>query len=72
MFGVHGDAGFGSITDTASWRVEDASQAHGVVFVGENAQVRDDVPNFLALVEANAADHLVRHAESDEDLLERT
>lgn len=42
------------------------------VGVGEDPQVRQDVPDLLALVEAHTADDLVGQADADEDLFEDT
>ena len=69
---MHGDTGLGSIADAASGGVEDASQAHRVVGVGDHPQVGDHVPDLFALIELGAADHLVRDAVADEHLLDRT
>ena len=66
------DARLGAVADAALGDVEDAPQAHGVLGVGEDPQVGEQVADLLALVEAHAADDLVRQADADEDLFEHT
>ena len=63
-------ARLGPVADAPARGVEDAPDAHGVVGVGDRAQVGQRVADLLALVEAHPADDLVRQAEPDEDLLE--
>ena len=62
----------GAVPDAAAWRVQDAAHADRVTRVVEHPQVSDDVPDLPALVEAHAADDLVRDAGADEDLFEST
>ncbi|GAA3297762.1 hypothetical protein GCM10020295_31490 [Streptomyces cinereospinus] len=66
------DHRFGAVADAALGHVEDPAQRHRVLRVGQHAQVGQDVPDLLALVEADAADDLVGQADADEDLLEDT
>jgi hypothetical protein len=60
----------GAVTDSAPRDVQDAAQRHGVFGVDEHAQVSEQVANLAAFVEPHPADHLVRQADSDEDLFE--
>ena len=64
------DHRFGAVADAALGHVEDAAQRDGVLGVGQDPQIGQDVPDLLALVEADAADDLVGQADPDEDLLE--
>ena len=66
-----GDARLGPVADAALGHVEDPPQVHGVVGIRQHAQVGQRVLDLAALVEPRAADHLVRQADPDEDLLER-
>ncbi len=66
------DHGFGALADAALGHVQDAAQRDAVLGVAEDAQVREDVADLLALVEAHAADDLVGQADPDEDLFEDT
>ena len=66
------DHRLGAVADAALGHVEDAAQRDGVLGVGQHPQVRQDVPDLLALVEADPADDLVGQADPDEDLLEDT
>ena len=50
--------------------VDDAAQRDDVALVGDGPQVGQCVADLLALVEAHAADDLVRQADADEHLLE--
>jgi hypothetical protein len=63
-------AGLGPVADAARGGVEDPPQADRVGRVGQHAQVGERVAHLLALVEAHAADDLVRQADADEHLLE--
>ena len=64
------DAGLGAVADAATRGVENAPQTDRVTGVVQHPQISDDVANLLALVEPNAADHLVRDAGPDEHLLD--
>ncbi len=66
------DHGLGAVADAALGHVEDAAQRDGVLRVGQHPQVGEDVPDLLALVEADTADDLVGQADADEDLFEDT
>lgn len=66
------DHRLGALADAALGHVEDAAQRHGVLGVGEDAQVGEDVADLAALVEADTADDLVGQADPDEDLFEDT
>ncbi len=66
------DHRLGTLSDAALGHVQDAAQRDVVLRVREDAQVREDVADLLALVEADAADDLVGQADPDEDLLEHT
>src|SRR5918996_292161 len=59
------DAGLGAIADAAARGVQDAADADRVVVVGDRPQVAERVADLLALVEAHAADHFVRQADTD-------
>ncbi len=66
------DHRLGTLADAALGDVEDAAQRDRVLRVGQYAEVGQDVPDLLALVEADSADDLVGQADADEDLLEDT
>ena len=68
--GEHLDAGLGAVADAAARGVQDAAQAHHVVRVGDHPQVGERVADLAPLVEAHAADHLVRQPDADEHFLE--
>ena len=63
-------AGDRGIADPAARAVGDAHQRDGVVGVVDHLEVRHRVLDLGALVEARAADHLVRDALADEHVLE--
>src|SRR3954452_20976960 len=58
------------VADAAPWPVGDAQERDRVIRVVEHLEISDEVLDLSALVEARAADHLVRHALTDEDVLE--
>ena len=58
------------VADAAARPVGDAQERDRVVRVVEHLEVRDEVLDLGALVEARAADHLVRDALAHEDVLE--
>ena len=62
-----GDRG---VADPAARPIGDAHERHGVVGVVDHLEVGDRVLDLGALVEARAADHLVRDALADEHVLE--
>ena len=61
----------GALADAARRDVHDASEAHVVVVVGDQAEVGDEVLDLLALVELDAADEVVGNVVSQAHLLER-
>ena len=65
-----GHGALGPVTDAAFGLVQDAAQVDVVVRVDQDAQVGEGVLDFLALVEARAADHLVRQPDADQDILD--
>ena len=65
-----GDGALGPVADAALGLVEDAAQVDVVVRVDQHAQVGEGVLDFLALVEAGAADHLVGQPDADQDVLD--
>src|SRR4051812_15375839 len=58
------------VADATPRAVRDAQEGDRVVRVVEHLEVGDEVLDLGALVEARAADHLVRDALADEDVLE--
>ncbi len=66
------DRRLGPLADPAPRHVQDAPHRHVVGRVGDRAQVGDRVAHLTPLVEPDAADHPVRHADPDEHLLEGT
>ena len=67
---VIGDECFGALPQAAFGHVEDAPHAHVVAGVGDALQVGDGILDFLAFVEACAADELIGYAGVDEGFLE--
>ena len=65
------DHGLRLVADGALRHVDDPPQAHRVIRVFQNLQVSDDVADLAPLVEACAADNLVRNPRADEDVLQR-
>ena len=55
----------------ARGQIDDAGEAHVVIRVGDEAQVGDDVLDFLTLVELHAANDLIRHAVAKACFLQR-
>ena len=70
--GEVGDEALGAIADGAFGHVEDAAQVDVVIGVGDHAQVGEGVLDLLALVEAGAADDLVRDSGADECVFDRS
>ncbi len=60
----------GCIADAALGPVDDALEGEIVVALGDQAQIRHGVTDFGALVEARAADHLVRQPERQKAVFE--
>ena len=60
----------GALSDAARGDVDDASEAHVVVVVGDQAEVADEVFYLLALVEPDAAHEEVWHVVTQAHLLE--
>ena len=58
------------VTEPAPWPVRDPQQRDGVRRVVEDGEVRDRILDLGALVEARAADHLVRDLLAHEHVLE--
>ncbi len=69
-FGVGLEPGERRVADPAPRLVRDSLQRDGVVGVVDHLEVRDDVLDLGALVEARAADHLVRDGLADEHVLQ--
>ena len=65
-----GHGALGPVTDAAFGLVQDAAQVDVVVRVDQDPQVGERVLDFLALVEAGAADHFVRQSDADQDVLD--
>ena len=61
----------GSVAEAALGLVEDALEGEIVVGLGDNAQIGEGIPDFLALVEARATDHAIGDAELHETLFKR-
>ncbi len=60
----------GRIADAAAWRVDDALEGKPVFRLMDEAQVCQRIADFLALVEARAADDAIGNAQRDEAFLE--
>ena len=52
----------GLVTDSALRHIDNAAQTHRVIWVIHNAQVRHEISNLAALIEACSAHHLVGNA----------
>ena len=68
--GVRLEAGERGVADAAPGPVRDPLHADRVVRIVDHLQVRDRVLHLRALVEARAADHLVRDLAADEHVLQ--
>src|SRR5207253_440593 len=58
------------VADPAPWPVRDARQRDGVIWIVDRLQIRDHVLDLGALVEARAADYLVRDALAHEHVFQ--
>ncbi len=68
--GVGVELGHRRVAHAALGRVDDAAEAHAVVGVGQDPQVRQGILDLAAVVELHAAEDLVRDARADELLLD--
>ena len=70
LVGPRLEAGEARVADAATRPVGDAQERDRVVRVVEHLEIGDEILDLGALVEARAADHLVRDALADEHVLE--
>ena len=69
---VQGNMPLCLVTNGTLGHVDNAAQAHRIVWIVQDAQVGHHVADFAPLIKARATHHLVRNSGANEDIFQRT